>query len=75
MAKAPNTAKTDIKSPSMKGMDLVPKLGGMPKTLDPEEINKRNTPSDRSPAPGSFRPGASNYDTSAKDNGTNDSVS
>lgn len=49
-------AESDIKSPSKTGMDLVPKLGGMPPKLDPDQIIKKNSPGDRSAAPGSFRP-------------------
>lgn len=51
-----NKAKSDIKSPSLNGMDLVPKLGGMPKTLDVDQIIKANEPNSRTPAPDSFRP-------------------
>lgn len=49
-------AKSDVKSPSLTGMDLVPKLGGMPKTLSVDQVIKANEPNSRTPAPDSFRP-------------------
>jgi hypothetical protein len=48
--------KSGVKSPSMDGMELVPKLGGMPKKKDVEEIIKANSPNSRKAAPDSFRP-------------------
>lgn len=54
-------AKSDISAVSM-GKPFVEKLGGMPPTKDFDQIMKANTPDDRSPAPGSFRPGGTKSD-------------
>lgn len=47
--------KSDI-TPTSTKKSFAAKLGGMPAKLDVEEIIKKNDPSSRSPAPGSFRP-------------------
>ncbi len=51
-----SSPKSEVKSPSDTVMELVPKLGGMPKTLTADEVAKKNMPSGRSAAPESFRP-------------------
>lgn len=48
--------KSDI-NPTSNKKTFAAKLGGMPKTLDVEQIIKVNNPGDRKAAPGSFRPG------------------
>lgn len=49
-------ATSDI-GPAAMGPEFVKKLGGEPPKKDVEAVMKANTPSSRSPAPGSFRPG------------------
>lgn len=52
---ADKPAKSDINPTSTK-KTFAAKLGGMPKTMDVENIIKANDPGARKAAPGSFRP-------------------
>lgn len=49
--------KSDVVSPRDTQAKNVSALGGMPKTKEPKEIMKVNSPEGRTPAPDSFRPG------------------